>query len=181
MTARRVCKSLAAALLGLGLVGFLVPSALEAAGKQEEAKKYTEQLKTAKDAKKKVEALEELGKLAQVMRSLVSSAVPDIKESLKDKNADVRAAAAYAYGRTGPDPKEAVPTLVQMLKEDSAESVKMAAAKGLGAMGPDAKEAVKDLNAVIQEERKKDMKKQTQLGRTAGDARRAITEQMKKN
>jgi HEAT repeat protein len=148
------------AALTLGLLALAAPDAVEAAGKADDAKKYTEQLKTTKDAKKKAEALTELGKIAQLTKSLVQDAVPYIKDALKDKSDEVRAAAARAYGRTGPDPKEAVPLLVGMMKEEKNEAVKAGAVYGLAAMGTDAKEAYKDIRELNGEVRKlRDQKK----------------------
>lgn len=177
MSLPRAWKSWFAGLLSLGLL--VAAGGRSEAGKAEDAKKYAEQLKTSKDPKKRAEALEELGKLAQVLKSLVAPAVPDIVAALKDKDATVRAKAAVAYGRTDPDPKEAVPVLVKMLKEDKSEEVRIGAAQGLGAMGPGARDAVPDLRAVVAEERKKDMKKQTPLARSVQTALQAINERKK--
>ena len=43
----------------------------------------------------KVTALQELGKLAAIQKSLVADALPDIYKALEDKDAGIRAAAAH--------------------------------------------------------------------------------------
>jgi HEAT repeat protein len=173
MSRARVLSLTGAAALAAGLFGLFVPDALEAAGKQEEAKKYTEQLKTTKDAKKKIEALDELGKLGQIMVSLTQPALPDIMKSLEDKDATVRKAAAECLGKCEPDPKDAVPALTKLLKEDKSDDVKIAAARGLMYMGEAAKEANDDLKSVAKANKKSDGKPNA-LGKAAGEALRAI-------
>ena len=169
MSIRRGSRIAAVGLLAFGLFALVAADSIVAASKAEDAKKYTEQLKNAKDAKKRAEALEELGKLGQIMKSLVTSAVPDIKKALTDKEASVRKAAALAYGKIDPDPAEAVPALVKMLKEDKDEGVKVAAAQGLAAMGDKAKDALPTLREIQKSEDKK-----SKLAKAAQDAMRSI-------
>ncbi len=173
MSSRRVLKLVPAATLAAGLFGLILPDALEAAGKQEEAKKYHEQLKTAKDPKKKVEALEELARLGQIMKSLAEPALPDMMKALGDKDPAVRKAAAESVGKCDPDPKEAVPALTKLLTDDKDEGVRVAAAHGLGYMGETAKDAVKDLREVAKANKKSDGKPNN-LGRAANEAVRLI-------
>jgi HEAT repeat protein len=174
MSFRRGMRFASVGLLAFGLFALVAADSIVAASKAEEAKKYTEQLKSSKDAKKKAEALEELGKLGQIMKSLVTSAIPDIKKSLDDKEASVRKAAAVAYGKVDPDPKEAVPALVKLLKDDKDEGVKIAAANGLAAMGDKARDAIPDLRAVQKSEDKK-----SKLAKAAQDAMRSINPKKK--
>lgn len=152
---RRFAQALAAVALFNGVLYLCVCDHLRAADKEAEAKKYTEVLKKGKDAKAKTEALQELGKLAQVQRSLVADALPDIYKALEDKDAGVRAAAAHALGQCDEPSDKAVPLLVKMLKADKSDDVKIGAAKGLAAMGPGAKTALGDLRTVIKESDKK--------------------------
>lgn len=173
MSSRRFAKLVSVSVLAAGLFGLILAAGLEAAGKQEEAKKYHDQLKSTKDAKKKAEALEELGKLGQIMKSLAEPAVPDIIKATGDKSTDVRKAAAEALGKCDPDPKDAVPTLTKLLKDDKDEGVRIAAARGLGYMGETAKDATKDLREVAKENKAKDGKP-NKLGRAAGEALRSI-------
>jgi HEAT repeat protein len=162
-------RFVAVGLFAAGVFALVAADSLVAASKAEEAKRHTETLKTSKDAKKRAEALEELGKLGQIMKSLVEPALPEMKKALADKDAGVRKAAALAYGRVDPDPKEAVPALVKMLKEDKEESVKIAAAQGLAAMGDKAKESLPTLREIQKSEDKK-----SGLSKAAREAMRSI-------
>src|SRR4051794_4511143 len=107
--ARRFTQALAAVALFNGLLYLALCDQIQAADKEAEAKKHTQALKTGKDSKAKVEALHELGKIAQVQKSLVNDALPDIYESLTSKDASVRAAAAYALGQCDEPADKAVP------------------------------------------------------------------------
>ena len=152
----RWAKSLSATGLIAGLVVLAVgPDAALAADKAKEAAKYAEQLKKAKDAKGKVAALTELGKLGQVMKSFTVAAVPDMIAATKDKEPTVRAAAARSLGMVDPDPTDAVPALLKLVNDkDETEAVRIAAVQGLGAMGPSAKPALKDLSDLAKDEGK---------------------------
>jgi hypothetical protein len=146
MSRSRWAKAGFAFLLAFGLMLLAGYDDLMAAGKSEEAKKHTETLKKTKDAKEKVTALEELGKLGRLEYAYAEPAIPLMFDALKDKDAKVRAAAAIAIGNVGPDDNDkAVSSLTDLLKNDKEESVKMAAAQGLGAIGAKAKNALKDL------------------------------------
>jgi HEAT repeat protein len=151
----RFAKALAAVALFNGLLSLSVSGELWAADKEAEARKYTDDLRKAKDAKAKVTALQELGKLGQIMKSLVEPAIPDVYKALEDKDASVRAAAAYCLGLCDQPPDKAVPALTKLLKEDKEDSVKIGAAKGLAAMGPSAKDALPDLRSVFKSADKK--------------------------
>ena len=78
---------------------FLMGVAKMGLEKWDEAKKYLEDLRKTKDAKTKVTALQELGKLAAVQKSLVADALPEIYKALDDKDASVRGAAGTTAGR----------------------------------------------------------------------------------
>lgn len=165
----RFAKALAVVCLLNGILYLCVSQEVFAQSKAAEAKKYTMELKTAKDAKTKVNALTELGKLGQIMKSLADDAMPDILKAMEDKDASVRAAAAQCLGRCDPDPDKAVPALVKMLNGDKDTDAKIGAAKGLAAMGSSAKAAADDLRKVI-----KDSDKKSQLGKQANIALKAI-------
>lgn len=67
-------------------------------------------------------------------------AIPALKLALRDKRKEVKEAAAGALGRMGPN---AVPALVDVLKDTSAEpQVRRKAAESLGKIGPVAKSAI---------------------------------------
>jgi HEAT repeat protein len=172
MSLQQKLQAAAATGLAAGLFGLVLADGANAAGKKEEAKKYHEQLKTATDARKKITALEELGKLGQIMKVLAEPAVPDIFLALEDKDPAVRRAAAEALGKCDPDPKQAVPALLKLLKEDSDERVKISAVRGLGYMGDTARSATRDLRAIVLANRKDNQL--SPLGRAAAEALRSI-------
>jgi HEAT repeat protein len=166
---RRFAQALAAVALFNGLLYLCLCDHIYAADKEAEAKKYTEALKKGKDAKAKTEALNELGKLAQVQKSLVADALPDIYKALEDKDGGVRAAAAYALGQCDEPSDKAVPLLVKILKDDKNDDAKIGAIKGLAAMGPGAKSALGDLRTII-----KDSDKKSKLTKAAQQAIKSI-------
>jgi HEAT repeat protein len=161
---------LAAVALTFGLVVAVAP----AGPNPKDAAKYVNQLKTSKDAKVRASALTEIGKIGQIQKSLVADALPDLVKCLADKDAGVRAAAAKAYGMLDPEPKEAVPALLKLVKEDKVSDVKLAAVEGLGMMGPAAKDATKDLRALVQAKKDKKDKTEAMLMRAAQNALRQI-------
>lgn len=167
--ARRCIQALAAVALFNGLLLLLTADPIQAADREAEAKKYAEVLKKGKDAKAKVDALTELGKIAQVQKSFVADALPDIYEALNSKDAGIRAAAAYALGQCDEPADKAVPKLVAILKDDRNEDAKMGAIKGLGAMGTSAKAALGDLRTIV-----KDSDKKSKLGKAAQNAIKSI-------
>jgi HEAT repeat protein len=181
MTLRIAMKSMALLTLSVGLFAMLGSDVILAASKAAEAKKAIAELAAAKDSKVKATALDELGKIAQVQKALVQPALSDIKAALKDKDATVRAAAAQCYGRCDPDPKEALPILEKMLKDD-VEEVKFGVASGLAAMGPNAYDARATVAQAIKVEKSKAKDgKQTKLSRALGDTIKSIAEKKKKN
>jgi HEAT repeat protein len=148
MNHARFAKSLAAVALFNGVLYLAVQQDLIAGSDISDARRYTEDLKKSKDTKVKVTALQELGKLAAVQKTLVTDALPDIYKALEDKDAGIRAAAATCIGQCDEPADKVVPTLLKMLKEEKDDSVRIGAAKGLGSMGPAAKEAVSTLNEI---------------------------------
>lgn len=168
--------------LSIGLFAILAVDSADAGSKAAEAKKAMADLAAASTPKAKAAALDELGKIAQVQKSLVAPAVPDIKKALSDKDPSVRKAAAQAYGRCDPDAKEAVPILVKMLKEETDDDVKIGVANGLAAMGPSAAAAVPAVREALKAERdKKKDAGQTRLGRELQETAKAIGMERKKN
>lgn len=160
----------ALAMLAAGLFALSAAPDLAAASKEKDAQRYIQILRTSTDPAAVVKALDELGKLGQIYKPLVTPAIPGIMAKLKDSDAKVRAAAAESLGMIDADPKEVVPALVKLLNSDSDEKVKIAAARGLGSMGDKAKPAVKELRELS----KTDELRKTKLGRAAQDAMRSI-------
>jgi HEAT repeat protein len=101
-----------------------------------------------KDGNKRVvdAAVEALGKVG-------AAGVKPLTELVKDKNADtmLRVKAVQGVGRAGKAAKEAVPTLMAVVKDGgkrndaSVITLRTEAANALGEIGPEAKEAVKTL------------------------------------
>lgn len=169
MHAARFAKALAVVALFNGVLYLCVREEALAADKEAEAKKYAMELKAGKDAKTKINALTELGKLGQIMKSLVTDALPEIYKALDDKDAGVRAAAAYCLGQCDEPADKALPPLRKMLKDDKDEAAKIGAAKGLAAMGPTAKDALDDLKDIA-----KNADKKSPLGKAAINAIKSI-------
>jgi HEAT repeat protein len=169
----RLLKPFAAVLLACGLMAVVAAPELIAGPKDAEAKKWLDQLKKAKAAKEKAEAIEQIGKLALINTKLGEPAVADIKAALKDKDVEVRKAAALAYGRCDPEETGAAKELAELLK-DKDDGVKTNAALGLAAMGAKAKDAIPALKAASKatEDKKQD--------RIYKDAMKSISGQMKK-
>ena len=143
-------------LIALAACGLLlsVPAA-RAESRADEAARYTEQLKKAKDSKSKITAIEEIGKLGLVNKKYAKDAVPYIMEACKDRDTKVRATAAQALGEaySGDEDEKVVTLLTDMLKKEKEEdAVKMAAARGLAAMGPRAAAALPTMREIMQKE-----------------------------
>jgi HEAT repeat protein len=166
----RFAKALAAVALFNGMLFVCVREDLIAADRQEEARKYTEDLRKGKTAKVKITAIEELGKLAAIQKSLAADALPDIYKALEDKDAGIRAAAAHCLGQCDEPADKAVPLLMAMLKnEKEDEKVRIGAMRGLASMGPGAKEALPTLNMIV-----KNSDKKSKLAQAAKQAAKAI-------
>lgn len=83
--------------------------------------------------------------------------VTRLREALRDKDDFVRMYAARALARIGPDAKDAVPTLLQRLRQDEERDVRKLSAKTLGligarAIGPQLPETVQVLSAALKDE-----------------------------
>jgi HEAT repeat protein len=132
--------------------------------KKEDAPKLINQLKTSANAKLRALAADDLGKLGAIRASYAADAIdPLINALAKDKDADVRKAAAAALGEIGSEAEKVVKALTDALK-DTAASVKIAAAGALGQFGSEAKSALADLKDLAS---KKDDKKISQAAAAA--------------
>ena len=124
-------------------VALLLMSALPAfaATREEEAKKYAADLKN-KDAKVRLTAVKELGKLGQLQRKLTTPYIADIMKVLADSDPGVRGAAAEALGLIDPeDKKAAVTKIVEILKDEKSETARTGQETGLGELGATAEDA----------------------------------------
>src|SRR5262249_15962656 len=117
-------KAMAFVAIFNGALALCVREEVLATEKEEEAKKYTEQLRKGKDTKSKITALQELGKLAQIKKSFIADALPDVYKATEDKDPGVRAAAAEALGKADEPYSKAGEILVKMIKDDKEDSVK---------------------------------------------------------
>src|SRR5580658_1123746 len=111
----RFVKALSAVALFNGVLYLAVRQEVIAASDIADARRYTEDLKKAKDPKVRAVALQELGKLAVVQKGLVSDALPEIYKSIEDKDAGVRAAAATCIGQCDEPNDKIVPLLLKVL------------------------------------------------------------------
>jgi HEAT repeat protein len=170
----RLLKPIAAIALLTGLVALTIAPDAYGETKDAEAKKWTERLKSAKDSKSKAEAIEQVGKLAQINKKLGEAGLPTIKAALKDKDLEVRKQAALAFGRCDPDDSDAVSLLVDLLKNDKDEGVKQNAAMGLAALGSKATDAIPALRAASKATENK------KLDRVYKDAMKSINGNPKK-
>jgi HEAT repeat protein len=132
---------------------FVLAAVAQTADREAEVAKYVKELKSV-SAKTRAAAAEEIGKIGQVKASYARPAVQPLIDVLTDKEANVRQAAATALARID-EPKEAVPALEKLLKDDKEQRVRAAAAAGLGLMGDASKEALPTLRKVAQESRSK--------------------------
>jgi HEAT repeat protein len=103
-----------------------------------------------KDRPTRVAAAETLWKMREK-----KTATAALTELLKDQDGDVRSAAASALGRIGPEVKDTVPALMELLKDQwHVEGIfcpREAAAWALGNMGPEAKIAVPAITELLRD------------------------------
>lgn len=171
MGGARFLKAMAMVVLFNGTLYLSVREEALAGEKEEEAKKYTEQLRTSKDAKVKAKALAELGTLAQVKKSLITDALPDVYKATDDKDPGVRAAAAEALGKADEPFDKAGEVLMKLVKNDKEDSVKIGALRGLAVMGSNAKGAKATIAEVVKATAGD---KKSKLGQVAKDALKAV-------
>ena len=106
-----------------------------AATREEEAKKYAADLKS-KEAKVRLTAVKELGKLGQLQRKLTTPYISDITKVLTDSDPGVRGAAAEVLGLIDPEDKKGMVTkLAELLKDEKSETAREGQEMGLGALG----------------------------------------------
>jgi hypothetical protein len=74
-----------------------------------------------------------------------SEAVPGLIDNLRNPNSYTRKRAARLLARLGPEAVQAVPALIEVLRNDPKNTVRFNAAGAIGSIGPAAKEAVADL------------------------------------
>ncbi|MFL5245134.1 MAG: HEAT repeat domain-containing protein [Gemmataceae bacterium] len=73
--------------------------------------------------------------------------LPDLKAALKDDDKFVRSQILHLLGRLGNEGADAVPDVIQRLKDDQVLEVRLAAIEALGALGVNSKEVIEALTA----------------------------------
>src|SRR5260370_11432403 len=127
-----------------GCLLLVVAGPVLADSKDEDVPSLIKSLKN-KNAKGRMAAADELGRIGSVHAADAKDAIPVLFEVLKkDSDAGVRKASVTALGKIDPDPEVAVPAFIAALK-DKAPGVRAAAAGALGMLGPDAKDATSAL------------------------------------
>jgi len=110
--------------------------------KKEEVPKYLKML-AATSGKDRALAATMLGKRGALNVADVKDAIEPLKTMVqKDADPGARKAAAGALGQIGPEPKETVPILIEVVKTDKVLDVKLAAVEALTQFGPNAKMAL---------------------------------------
>ncbi|WP_020470256.1 HEAT repeat domain-containing protein [Zavarzinella formosa] len=113
---------------------------LSAASKEEEAKKYADNLKS-KDVKLRLQALTELAKLGSASLKFVTPYIDQITETIKDKDAKVRGEAGRTLGAIDPpDKKAAIEALTKALKDEKDLNARGNMEMGIGDLGAMTKE-----------------------------------------
>lgn len=102
-----------------------------------------------KDPKTRAGAAEDLGQVGAIRAQDAEAAVKPLTEALRDKEPNVRRAAALALGRIRLEAKEVVPEVAKLL-EDRSPAVLQAAATSLGAFGAEARSALPALQKAQQ-------------------------------
>jgi HEAT repeat protein len=139
---------------------------VSAASREEEAKKYAADLKN-KDAKVRLTAVKELGRLGQLQRKLTEPYVDNIMGVLKDSDAKVRAEAARTLGIIDPkDTKAAIDKLTELLKAEKSQEAREGQEMGLGELGGttddgDLKKAARE--ALLEARKKADDKREQKV------------------
>src|SRR5687767_4682045 len=121
----------------LSLIALLFGGLVVVAGpRDEEAKKYAEELKSSKSAKTRQSAAKELGRLGQVQRRVTEPHTDVILAALKDSDPKVRGEAAKTLGLIDPtDKKDAIDKLIAILKSEKSEEAREGQEMGLGSLG----------------------------------------------
>jgi HEAT repeat protein len=146
------------------VLALLVGASAFAVTREEEAKKYAADLKS-KDAKVRLTAVTELGKLGAIQRKLTEPYTADIMSALKDSDEKVRAEAARTLAKIDPkEKKQAVEKLIDLLKSEKSEAAREGQETGLGDLGAmsDDSELKKMAREALLEARKKTDSKREQ-------------------
>jgi HEAT repeat protein len=108
--------------------------------------------------------------------SKASSAAEALTRALKDKEAGVRRRAIVTLGKIGPEGRQGVPALREIVKSESDKQVVTYAIRTLGALGKEARDAVPELVAKCRVEVSLEVRLAAieELGHIGTDAKEAI-------
>jgi HEAT repeat protein len=105
--------------------------------------------------KTRLDALQSLGVIGRdpnvAVRDLARPAVPDLIDSLRDKDDDVRIWAAIALGQIGPNAVSAVEPLLTSIRDEEHPVVSGSAIQALGEIGPVATPALPVLASMVED------------------------------
>ncbi len=99
--------------------------------------------------------------------------VPALVRALKDKEQDVRLNAVAAIGKVGPEAKEAIKPLAEVITGDKSPNVRIQAANVLAKFGAEARAALPALEAAAKD-------KSENVSNAAREALESIQEKIKK-
>jgi hypothetical protein len=135
-------------------------SSAQSKKKKEQVDKLISILKTDKDAKKRLEAAQELQRIGEVRAKDAQPAAEALVEAFrKDGDGNVRVAAGTALRTLEPDPKLVLPAVLDVLKNDKEGNGVLASAALLAAtLGKEAKEAAPLMAEIKKREEGKDEK-----------------------
>jgi hypothetical protein len=135
------------------LCGFVASQLSGAQEEKKELEHWIGVLKTAKEAERRVEAIEEIKNIAAVRVTLAKPAIPAVIAALKDQDENVRKAAAAVLPLLNPEPMAAVSGLVGLLTANEEKAVKQAALRSVIAFSKDAADLVPALTALHKNEK----------------------------
>ena len=114
---------------------------LSAATREEEAKKAADTLVKSKDAKARLQAVQDLGKLGSASLKLVTPYIDQLTDAIKDKDAKVRGEASRTLAIIDPpEKKAAIEAIAAALKAEKDIGARGNMEMGLGDLGALAKE-----------------------------------------
>lgn len=106
-----------------------------AASREDQAKQYAIDLKS-KNAKERLTAITELGRLGSLQKKLTAPYVADIMKVLTDNDPKIRSEAARVIGLIDvEDKKGAVERIAELLKSEKIEAAREGQETGLGTLG----------------------------------------------
>lgn len=140
--------------LGLMIIGCETQEQKEKRREEKRTQKFVRKLNNKnQDIKTRVNAARTLGRINTLaaQKALVK-AIPTLIEGLNNADTSTRASAASALGNIGELAKQAIPNLINNLKNDRSDLVRGSAAYALGQMKKSAQGAIPDLRQALNDE-----------------------------